>query len=127
MQFRNQLTPDSDITASSQFGLSGTVQVNTIGIDPNSGLVELPANVTDPSQQIATGCTDSENSRFVATGRGGVPQNPNQEVRNNSTWSDIRDISAYRQTGEVTAQILPYPEVFVQATSWHRNAQGKLS
>ncbi|WP_392476080.1 filamentous hemagglutinin N-terminal domain-containing protein [Nostoc sp. C110] len=126
LQFQDQLTPNSDITASSQFGLSGTVQVNTIGVDPNSGLVELPANVTDPSQQIASGCASNQGSRFVATGRGGVPQNPNQEVRSDRTWSDIRDLSAYRKIGEVTVQIPASPETLVQATSWHRNADGKI-
>ena len=126
LKFRDRLTPDSDITASSQFGVSGTVQVNTIGVNPNSGLIQLPANVTDPSQQITTGCAGSEGSRFVATGRGGVPQNPNQQVRSDRTWSDIRDISAYRKTQKVQAQIPQSPEVLVQASSWRRNAQGKI-
>ncbi|MHC5734816.1 two-partner secretion domain-containing protein [Nostoc sp.] len=126
LKFRDQLTPDSDITASSQFGVSGTVQVNTIGIDPNSGLVELPVNVTDPSQQIATGCADSEGSRFVATGRGGVPQNPTQRVATLSTWDDVRDLSAYRKTGDLNAQIPASPEVLIEATTWHRNAKGKV-
>ncbi|MEH2257484.1 S-layer family protein [Nostoc sp.] len=126
LKFRPQLTPDNDITASSQFGVSGTVQVNTIGIDPNSGLVELPANVTDPSQQIATGCSDTQGSRFVATGRGGVPQNPNQQVTSDRTWSDIRDLRAYRKTGNVTAQTPTSPEVILEATSWHRNANGQV-
>ncbi|BBD68985.1 filamentous hemagglutinin family outer membrane protein [Nostoc commune NIES-4072] len=126
LKFRPQLTPENDITASSQFGVSGTVQVNTIGVDPNSGLVELPANVTDPSQQIVTGCAGNQGNRFVATGRGGVPQNPNQQVMSDRTWSDTRDISAYRKTREVTAQIPPSPEILIQATSWHRNANGKV-
>nr|WP_236556801.1 S-layer family protein [Calothrix sp. PCC 7507] len=133
LEYRPQLTAENDITASSQFGINGTVEVNTIGIDPNSGLVELPVNVTDPSQQIASGCSANQGSRFVATGRGGIPQNPTQEVRSDvydglrlRTWSDIRDLSAYRQTGELRVQILPNPEVLVQATSWHRNAQGKV-
>ncbi|MCC5609220.1 S-layer family protein [Nostoc sp. CHAB 5834] len=132
LKFRNQLTPDNDITASSQFGVSGTVQVNTIGVDPNSGLVELPVNVTDPSQQIATGCADSEGSRFVATGRGGMPQNPNQltsDVYNGlrlRTWDDVRDLSAYRKTGEVTTQIPVSSKVLVEATTWQRNADGKI-
>ncbi|MEH1935818.1 MAG: S-layer family protein [Nostoc sp.] len=126
LKFRPKLTSENDITASSQFGVSGTVQINNIGVDPNSGLVQLPANVTDPSQKIATGCAGSEGSRFVATGRGGVPQNPLQQVTSDRTWSDLRDISTYRKTGEVTAQILESPEVLVQATSWHRNAQGKI-
>ncbi|MCC5609219.1 S-layer family protein [Nostoc sp. CHAB 5834] len=126
LQYRDRLTPDSDITASSQFGVNGTVNINNIGIDPNSGLVELPANVTDPSQQIATGCAGKEGSRFVATGRGGVPQNPNQEVRSDRTWSDIRNLTAFRKNSSVTPQITQSSEVLIQATSWHRNAQGKI-
>ncbi|MEH2133659.1 MAG: S-layer family protein [Nostoc sp.] len=126
LKYRDRLTPESDITASSQFGVNGTVDINNIGIDPNSGLVELPANVTDPSQQIATGCANNQGSQFVATGRGGIPQNPTQEIGSDRTWSDIRDISAYRKTGGVTAQIPESPEVLVQATSWHRNELGKI-
>ncbi|MEH2408345.1 S-layer family protein [Nostoc sp.] len=126
LKYRDRLTSESDITASSQFGVSGTVQVNTVGVDPNSGLVELPANVADPSQQIATGCANTQGSSFVATGRGGVPQNPNQQITSDRIWSDIRDISAYRKTGEVTAQIPKSPETLVQATSWRRNADGKI-
>ncbi|MEH2456618.1 S-layer family protein [Nostoc sp.] len=128
--FRNTLTPrtdlTNDITASSEFNVNGTVQINNIGVDPSSGLVQLPANVTDSSQQIATGCSNNTGSSFVSTGRGGIPQNPTQEVRSDRTWSDIRNISEYRKTAEVTAQIPPSPEVLVQATSWHRNADGKV-
>lgn len=133
LQYRPQLTDNNDITASSQFGLSGTVQVNTIGVNPNSGLVELPANVTDPSQQIATGCADTSGSSFVATGRGGIPQNPTQEVRSDiydglrlRPWSDVRDLTLFPTTPAAQAQTQKSPETFVQATSWRRNAQGKI-
>ncbi|MBD2165536.1 S-layer family protein [Calothrix membranacea FACHB-236] len=126
LEYRSQLTSENDITASSQFGINGTVQVHTIGVDPNSGLVELPANVTDSSQQIATGCADTSGSSFIATGRGGIPHNPMQEVMSDRTWSDTRDISAFRQTQAVQAQIPKSPQLLVQATSWHRNAQGKI-
>jgi filamentous hemagglutinin family protein len=133
LKYRDRLTPESDITASSQFGVNGKVDINNFGVDPNSGLVELPANVTDPSQQIASGCSANQGSSFVATGRGGIPQNPNQEVRSDvydglglRTWSDIRDLSAYRKTGEITAQIPPSPEILIQATSWHRKSDGKI-
>ncbi|MDZ8105798.1 MAG: S-layer family protein [Nostoc sp. DedQUE12a] len=126
LQYRPQLTAENDITASSQFGVSGTVQINNIGIDPNSGLIELPENLTDSSQQIAIGCSANTGSSFVATGRGGVPQNPTQQLRSDRTWSDIRDLSAYRKIGNVTAQIPASPEVIFQATSWYRNPQGKI-
>ncbi|BAY37048.1 filamentous hemagglutinin family outer membrane protein [Nostoc sp. NIES-2111] len=126
LEYRPQLTPENDITASSQFGVSGEVQINNIGLDPNSGLVELPANVTDPSQQISTGCANSQASSFVGTGRGGVPQNPNQQVGSDRTWSDTRDISAFRKTGNLTTQTPISSEIPMQATYWHRNAQGKI-
>ncbi|MBW4616408.1 MAG: hypothetical protein KME21_24685 [Desmonostoc vinosum HA7617-LM4] len=58
----------------------------------------------------------------MVTGRGGVSQNPMQEVMSDRTWSDLRDLSAYRKTQQVQAQIPLSSEIFVQATSWHRNA-----
>ncbi|MCC5634651.1 S-layer family protein [Nostoc sp. CHAB 5844] len=125
LQYRPQLTVENDITASSQFGVSGTVQINHIGIDPNSGLIELPENLTDSSQQIATGCSTNTGSSFVATGRGGVPQNPTHEVRSDRTWSDIRNLTAFQKSPPVQAQIPSSPEL-IQATSWHRNANGKV-
>ncbi|MBE9209619.1 S-layer family protein [Nostoc sp. LEGE 06077] len=130
LEFRNTLTPrqdqTNDITASSQFNVNGTVEIHNVGVDPNSGLVTLPANFTDSSQKIASGCSNNTESSFVATGRGGVPQNPTQEIRSDRTWADTRNISAFHKTSTVTAQIPKLPEVLVQATSWHRNAQGKI-
>jgi filamentous hemagglutinin family protein len=124
--FRPQLTPQSDITASSEFGINGSVQISTPDVDPNSGLMELPANVTDSSQQIATDCSANQGSSFITTGRGGIPQNPNQDISSNSTWSDIRDISKYRSQKQLQAQIPQSIETLVQATGVRRNANGKV-
>ncbi|MBW4507196.1 MAG: S-layer family protein [Scytonematopsis contorta HA4267-MV1] len=126
LQNRDRLTPDSDITASSEFGVNGTVDIKNFGVDPSSGLVELPVNLVDSSQQIATGCSNNTGSSFVATGRGGIPQNPTQQVTSERTWSDIRDISAYRSNSYVTVQITKPAEVLVEATSWRRNELGKI-
>ena len=126
LQFRDSLTPESDITASSQFGVSGTVDIKNFGIDPNSGLAELSVKLADASQKVATGCADTRGSSFIATGRGGIPQNPNQQVNTNRTWSDIRDLSAYRQNNPVAAKLLKTPETLIEATFWRRNADGKI-
>ena len=130
LEFRNTLTPKddltNDITASSQFNLNGNVEINNVGVDPNSGLIELPANLSDSSQQIASGCDVNQGSSFVATGRGGIPQNPSQELRSDRTWSDIRDLSAYHTTQPVQAQTPKSPKFLLQATFWRRNAQGKI-
>ncbi|MBD2489068.1 S-layer family protein [Aulosira sp. FACHB-615] len=130
LEYRNTLTPrtdlTNDITASSAFSVNGTVKINNVGVDPNSGLVELPGNFTDSSQKIASGCFGNTESSFVATGRGGIPQNPTQEIRSDRTWSDTRDISAFYTTKPAQTQISKSPETLVQATGWRRNAQGKI-
>ena len=126
LKYRTHLTSQNDITASSQFGVNGNVQITNPDVNPNSGFMQLPDNLVDASKLIATGCANTNASSFVATGRGGIPQNPNQQVMSDRTWGDIRDISAYRKIGNTTAQILTFPEVLVQATSWHRNAEGKI-
>jgi filamentous hemagglutinin family protein len=126
LKYRNELTLENDITATSKFGVNGTVDINNFGVDPSSGLVELPVNLVDSSKLIASGCSNNNGSSFVATGRGGIPQNPTQEIRSDRTWSDIRDISAYRQTSTVTAQISTTPQVLIQATGMRRRPDGTI-
>ncbi|AFY54830.1 filamentous hemagglutinin family N-terminal domain protein [Rivularia sp. PCC 7116] len=129
-QFRENLTLESDITASSQLGaeFSGIVELNTPGIDPSSGIAELPTDVIDSDNQIAAGCSSNAGSSFVATGRGGIPQNPNEQVDSSPSWSDIRDLSAYRQrnnnTVENTQKLDKTP--IVEATSFIRNQDGEI-
>jgi filamentous hemagglutinin family protein len=84
LRFRPQDTPFSDITASSQFGFSGTVTLNTLNTDPSRGLVALSSNFVDSSNRISAGCSSDgagsasprKTSRFVITGRGGLPDKP---------------------------------------------------
>ncbi len=86
--------PTSDITAFSQQNpsLSGTVQINSPDVDPSKGLVELPVNLVDASQQIAAGCNSGEKtarSSFVATGRGGIAADPTQPlIADNAVLAD---------------------------------------
>ena len=54
-----------------------------------------------------------------------IPENPHQQVMSDRTWSDTRDISAYRKNSSVTAQI-PTTSQIVEATSWRRDALGKI-
>ncbi|MEM9541577.1 MAG: filamentous hemagglutinin N-terminal domain-containing protein [Cyanobacteria bacterium P01_E01_bin.42] len=76
LKFRDQLTPRSDITASSEFGLDGTVQLNTLGIDPNNGLTNLPEDQNDP--EVRQGCSQggANSSSLTVQGIGGAPDNP---------------------------------------------------
>ncbi|MFP5270516.1 two-partner secretion domain-containing protein [Coleofasciculus sp.] len=94
IQFRDELTPDSDITATSDLGpqFNGLVTLNIQGIDPNRGLVQLPENFTQPSNQIATGCVAETGNSLVMTGRGGLPEDPSQILRGRTLWQDLRSL-----------------------------------
>ena len=82
-EFRPTLTPRSDITASSEFGVNGSVQINTPDVDPSRGLTNLPQQLVDASGLVGAGCgvAARQKSNFVVTGRGGVPPNPNETLR----------------------------------------------
>ncbi|MBD1866444.1 S-layer family protein, partial [Cyanobacteria bacterium FACHB-471] len=74
----NPLT--SDITASSELGVQGTVDITPPSVDPRRGLTELPVAVVDASDQITQTCPGvggrGETGEFVVTGRGGLPTAP---------------------------------------------------
>ncbi|MBI4780868.1 MAG: filamentous hemagglutinin N-terminal domain-containing protein [Oscillatoriophycideae cyanobacterium NC_groundwater_1537_Pr4_S-0.65um_50_18] len=128
---RASLTPESDINASSQLGLNGSVSISNPDVKPDSGLVELPEGVVDSSQQIAQTCAATQASRFVATGRGGIPENPTQGLGSDRSWNDIRDLSAY--LGSANAQATDFTSEFksqnssvVEATEATLNPQGQI-
>ena len=128
LTFRGQLTESNDITASSQFGVNGTVEINNPDIDPSSGLVELPTQVSDKSKQIAAGCFSQDGNTFEITGRGGIPQNPGNTLRANSTWLDLRNWSTSSKNNNHTSentQISTKPAI-VEATGFSRNSEGEI-
>jgi filamentous hemagglutinin family protein len=130
LEFRPQLTPENDITASSQFGVNGTVEINEFSLDPDTGIVELPAGLADTSDQIAQGCATDGDSSFVATGRGGIPPSPNESLSSDLTWSDTRDLSEFlgsapsdpAPAGAVPAQ----PPGLTEINAWRINANGQV-
>ena len=106
LEFREELTPFSDITASSRFGESGQVTLETPDIDPSQGLIELPVNLVDQSNQIDQRCladSGQGQSAFVVTGRGGVPPSPSEVVR--SETLGLVDLATYGETHPVVSAI----------------------
>lgn len=138
-QFRPQLTPLSDITASSTFGVSGSVEINTLNADPSRGIFTLPTELVDASRLIATGCGASRRqgkSKFIITGRGGLPLRPGDapispyptgSVRSIPSPSieptiSIKDSDSVSNPTRVTA-----PAPLVEATGWMFNDKGELT
>jgi filamentous hemagglutinin family protein len=129
---RPQLTPESDITASSKFGVNGTVEVNKLGVDPNSALLTLPVGIVDPSQRIAQTCNASQGSSFVATGRGGIPSTPLRPVNNNGIWHDLRTTSPKTTASMTIVDQSSIPTItssttpLQEATGWFKTQQGQI-
>ena len=131
LEFRSQLTPDSDITASSQFGVDGIVAINNPIVDPASGLVSLDADPLNPNTQIQDSCEIATRSRFVFTGSGGLPEDPTDFFRGQTVWRDTR-------LGEIQSHLTPNPTEtapsesavptapLVEATGWRTNSRGQV-
>jgi filamentous hemagglutinin family protein len=134
-EFRPQLTPDNDITASSERGaeFSGTVTLQTPNVNPGQGATELPETVVDSSTQVAAACSGSTDNTFVATGRGGVPPTPEQALLGQNIWTDLRSIGV---TSEASSQLEASPDqqsnqseaspTLMEAQGWRMTPEGKV-
>lgn len=125
------VAPDSAITASSQQGVDGLIRIISPDINPSSAIVELPINVTDPSNQITTGCPADRGNKFTVTGQGGLPANPTQPLETQSSWQDWRFLNnSERQIVESpakTVNTIPDRKTpLVEANNWRVNSSGEV-
>jgi filamentous hemagglutinin family protein len=114
----------SDITASSEFGQSGTVNVDTPGTDPGRDSTELPNTTTDASNQISQVCSaDNRQNKLTVTGRGGLPPNANDPLTSDVVWQDTRGASS--QPAASSATIRPV-KLAPPAVGWVFDGKGKV-
>ena len=121
IQPRESLTNFSDITASSEFGTQGTVELNTPVLDPNSGLVNLPAVPVDT--EIAQGCTAGSSiakSEFNIVGRGGLPPNPGEALNTDAVQVDLVSLNP-------KVAVSSTPNSTVNAQDWIIDTNGKVT
>jgi filamentous hemagglutinin family protein len=133
-QFRETLTPDSDITATSELGaaFSGVVQLNTPEVQSAIGVVELEARAIDPETLVTVGCRDYQGSEFSVTGRGGLPPDPTQPLTSDRPWQDFRfldDLPPESNSNPTLPQsniLTSTSERLVEATGWRINDRGQV-
>ncbi|WP_017661433.1 two-partner secretion domain-containing protein [Baaleninema simplex] len=129
--------PGTAITASSQLGIDGLVEISQPAVDTSTGLIQLPQNTIDLASQIQQGCASSQGNTFVITGRGGVPNNPRETLpaRANLAWGDLRDWREIGQlpSGDVSREIEEIEEIeteaiapIVEVTGWVRYDDGTV-
>lgn len=128
-----QQLPTNDITAISQTSpnLSGTVALNIPDADLNSGLVNVPTIPVDT--EVAQACTPGSsqaNSKFVVTGRGGLPPTPTEALNPDAIavdWVTLQpesknNYNAASSTGQTTLESKP----IVEAQGWIINKKGEV-
>ncbi len=134
LEYRSQLTSDNDITAISQYGQNGSVSISDLRLEPNAELLPLPVALSDEKQRVSDRCQDTRFSRFIITGRGGLPKSPTWNLDSNRGWRDIRKpIGAASERAIATQEspIAPQPTTqstpLIEASSWQTNPDGSIS
>ncbi|MEM7556973.1 MAG: S-layer family protein [Cyanobacteria bacterium P01_A01_bin.84] len=95
---RQRLTSQSDITASSELGVQGEITITKPNVDPSRGIIELPTNLEDKSNQIGQICprtaTAARNiGKFTITGRGSLPPSPLQALSGRVNLSQLATLN----------------------------------
>jgi filamentous hemagglutinin family protein len=137
LEFRPQQTAKSDITASSELGVSGNVQINTPGVDPASGIGELPAILVDAESLVARNICDAtviRESSFVMTGKGGLPADSQDVIANApglvewvSRGDNENKVSVVVKPQQQTDNFQPINQkVIQQAQGWIVTANGQV-
>ncbi|MEM9217479.1 MAG: filamentous hemagglutinin N-terminal domain-containing protein [Cyanobacteria bacterium P01_F01_bin.150] len=133
IEFRDNETSQSDITATSRFGLDGTFSLNSPGIDPTQGAIALPTTPNDlpPINPICVAARSG--SSFTLVGRGGIPPVPTDLSNEMDPWEDWY-IATPEDTPvtEISSNSADYPPAtedpkemqITEAQGWVRSSDG---
>ncbi|NER51478.1 MAG: S-layer family protein, partial [Symploca sp. SIO1A3] len=139
LKFREEVTPSSDITASSEFGTDGIFIFNRLSFDATQGLNELPGVFVDAASLIgkdACALIDGKiggGSSLIIIGKGGLPPNPGELLSNNNALVEWATHEPSNQRPAVVVSQQPtdstgtpiYPEMR-QAQGWIINPDGTV-
>ncbi|MEL6928953.1 MAG: filamentous hemagglutinin N-terminal domain-containing protein [Cyanobacteria bacterium J06600_6] len=113
------------ITASSQLGLDGIVNIETL--EPNTTLnyLDFQPQLTQPQEEVAVACPSEPTnsaSQLTIIGRGGLPNRP-QELLNGRSLIEFSDTGSTASRIKTPTQpaALPAP-----ARGWYRNDRGQV-
>ncbi|MBD1997192.1 S-layer family protein [Leptolyngbya sp. FACHB-541] len=125
-----QRLPSNDITAISQVNpaLSGQVIITTPDVDPSQGTVELPdAPVTTEISQACGGGGDRATSRFISSGRGGLPTSPYEPLSGSNVLDDVQSpVQLAASPDDSRSSATDVPSSIAEAQGWRVDAQGEV-
>ena len=126
-------TPQSDITASSQLGLQGQINIIQPDVQPTQGLIELPTQLVDASDQIGQNCPTGRNAKkplgeFVVSGRGSLPPSALQPLVGTPKLRPLATLSGDSTpvSTSSTPTIPPTQTPLVEAQGWVKTPDGKI-
>ena len=94
---RDQLTNESDITVTSEFGVPGNINLtNPENEAIQNSLTELPQNLINSETLIASSCVvrgNEINGTFFITGSGGLPYRPGDAVPSAYSTVDVQPVA----------------------------------
>ncbi|MBD2603786.1 filamentous hemagglutinin N-terminal domain-containing protein [Scytonema hofmannii FACHB-248] len=127
-------TAQSDITASSQLGVQGQINIIQPDVQPTQGIIELPDQIIDATNQFAQDCPRGSNAKkplgkFVVSGRGAIPPSPFQPLVGTSNLSPLATLegsSPKVSNSSSTPSIPPTQPALVEAQGWVKTPDGKI-
>ena len=134
---RSALTLQSDITASSELGVDGRIEIQSPDVDPSQATVELPTAFVAPEVVRSCQATFAQSqSQFIISGRGGLPQNPADPLGAVALWQDIlpidnddmstRQSHTSRQAGGAVPETVRMSDPIVEVQGWIKQADGQV-
>lgn len=111
------------VTASSQLGLDGVVNIETLEPNTTLNLLDIPQQPTQPQEEVAVACPSepgNSTSRLTITGRGGIPNRPQELLSERSLIEFDAPDTAIDNTNS-TPRTIPAP-----ARGWYRNDRGQI-
>ncbi|MBD2357514.1 filamentous hemagglutinin N-terminal domain-containing protein [Tolypothrix sp. FACHB-123] len=133
---RSQQTSQSDITASSDLGVQGQINISSPEVQTPQKLLELPTGLIDASTQFAQTCPRGRYAKplgsFVVTGRGGsLPPNTLEPLTGTGNLSPLATLDGEIVNSQTDAGIQLKEEVvnsapIVEAQGLVKTADGNI-
>ncbi|OKH37800.1 hypothetical protein NIES2119_11590 [[Phormidium ambiguum] IAM M-71] len=118
------VSADSVISASGNLSIEGYIETQSSDIPQ--------VEVIDATKLVVSTCRsrEGEESQFIITGKGGLPSSPNESLKNDALWIDLRPINlkaGKAVSEEQRSRIQENSEhEIVEAQGWVKNAKGEV-
>jgi len=118
------VSADSVISASGNLLIEGYIESQSSDIPQ--------VEVVDATKLVVSTCRsrEGEESEFIITGKGGLPSSPNESLKNDALWLDLRPINlkagkAINEEQRNNIEENSENEI-VEAQGWFKNAKGEV-